>query len=126
MTTADMYLSAADKLLTQLVPGTRGTWPRACAWLIRLALETELTAFWAASRQPEIGACRSRRAQLLLLPRYSTRELGRRASHAWGALSRASHHHSYELALTAAELRHLRDEVVALIAGLREANRAAH
>jgi hypothetical protein len=123
MTTANTYLAAADKLLTQLVPGTRGTWPRACAWLIRLALEAELAAFWAASRRPEIGVCRSRRAQLLLLPRYSTRELGRRASHAWGALSQACHHHSYELALTAAELRHLRDEVIAIVTGLRATSR---
>ncbi|MBX6355881.1 MAG: hypothetical protein IRZ05_08490 [Micromonosporaceae bacterium] len=119
MSGAESYLTAADKLLTQLVPGARGTWPRACAWLIRLALETELAVFWAKSRHPEIGACRSRRAQLLLLPRYANRELARRATHAWAALSRASHHHSYELAPTATELRHLRDEVAAVVTGLR-------
>lgn len=123
MTKADTYLAAADKLLTQLVPGTRGMWPRACACLIRLALETELAAFWAASRCPAIGACRSRRAQLLLLPRYSTRELSRRATNAWGALSQACHHHSYELALTATELRHLRDEVIGIVTGLRATSR---
>lgn len=118
MNNADTYLAAADKLLTQVVAGARGTWPRACAWLIRLALETELAVFWSTACPPVVHV-RSRRAQLLLLPRYSTRELTRRASHAWVALSRGGHHHSYELALTAAELRHLRNEVAAVIDGLR-------
>lgn len=112
------YLDAADHLLAHVVPGAHGTWPRACAWLMRLALETELTAFWAVCC-PEVGECRSRRAQLLLLPSYTTRELGRRATHAWVSLSRAGHHHSYELALTATELHHLRTEVTAVITGLR-------
>jgi hypothetical protein len=119
--TGDTYLAAADRLLTQVLPGARGTWPRACAWLIRLALETELAVFWA-SACPAVGQVRSRRAQLLLLPRYSTRELARRATHAWAALSRGGHHHSYELALTATELGHLRDEVAAVIDGLRHAS----
>lgn len=121
MTSAETYLAAADQLLTQVVPGARGTWPRACAWLIRLALEAELAVFWSSAR-PEIGQVGSRRAQLLLLPRYSTRELARRASHAWVVLSRGGHHHSYELALTATELRHLRDEVAAIVDGLRHAS----
>jgi hypothetical protein len=119
--TADTYLAAADQLLTQVVPGARGTWPRACAWLIRLALEAELAMFWSAAC-PAVGHVRSRRAQLLLLPRYSTRDLARRASQAWAALSRGGHHHSYELALTATELRHLRDEVAAVIDCLRHAS----
>lgn len=121
MTSAETYLAAADKLLAQVVPGARGTWPRACAWLIRLALETELAVFWS-SACPAVGQVRSRRAQLLLLPRYSTRDLALRASQAWAALSRGGHHHSYELALTAAELRHLRDEVAAVVDGLRHAS----
>jgi hypothetical protein len=114
----ETYLAAADQLLTQVVPGARGTWPRACAWLIRLALETELAVFWSTAC-PAVGQVQSRRAQLLLLPRYSSRDLARHANHAWSALSRGGHHHSYELALTATELRHLRDEVAAVIDGLR-------
>ena len=121
MNTADTYLAAADQLLTEVVPGTRGTWPRACAWLIRLALETELAVFWSAAC-PAVVHVRSRRAQLLLLSRYSTRDLARRASHAWAALSRGGHHHSYELALTATELRNLRDEVADVIDGLRHSS----
>jgi hypothetical protein len=118
--TADVYLAAANRLLTQVIPGARGTWPRACAWLIRIALETEIAAFWA-SACPPVGECRSRRAQLLLLPRYSSREIGRHATHAWTGLSRGGHHHSYELAPTATELRLLRDEVVIVITALRAA-----
>jgi hypothetical protein len=117
---ADAYLTAADGLLTRVVSGARGTWPRACAWLIRLALEAELADFWDDACPP-VGQCRSRRAQLLLLPRYATRDVGRHATHAWATLSRAGHHHSYELALTANELRHLRDEVATVIVGLRAA-----
>lgn len=32
----DNYLAASRQLLTQVIAGARGTWPRACAWLIRL------------------------------------------------------------------------------------------
>jgi hypothetical protein len=113
----EAYLAAADRLLTDTVSGTHGTWPRACAWLIRLALETELTRFWEAACPPAAG-CRSRRAQFLLLSRYAGPETSRRAEQAWSALSRAGHH-GYEMGLTAAELRSLTDEVAAVLAALR-------
>lgn len=117
VTAPEAYLAAADRLLTDVVSGARGTWPRACAWLIRLALETELNLFWE-SACPPVAGCRSRRAQFLLLPRYADRDTGRRADQAWAALSRAGHH-SYELGLTATELRLLKDEVVAVSRALR-------
>lgn len=115
---AEAYLAAASRMLADVVAGARGTWPRACAWLIRLALESELTRFWQ-SACPPVARCRSHRAQLLLLPRYADPATGRRATHAWAALSRASHHHSYELGLTATELGHLRDEVRDIVTLLR-------
>jgi hypothetical protein len=83
-----------------------------------------LNAFWTSACAP-VADCRSRRAQLLLLPRYSNPDIGRSATHAWTALSRAGHHHSYELALTAKELRYLRDEVGTVVTGLRHAGAAA-
>jgi hypothetical protein len=47
----------------------------------------------------------SMRVQLICLRTYlGDAELAARAGHAWSALSRASHHHPYELAPTAAEL----------------------
>jgi len=46
MTPAEL-LAEADRLLTSVVPGTRGRWPRACAWLTRLALEQALDEYWS-------------------------------------------------------------------------------
>lgn len=115
---ADDYLAASRQLLTQVIAGARGTWPRACAWLIRLALESELNRFWQAACPPAVN-CRSRRAQFLLLPWYAEPSLARRAHQTWAVLSRAGHHHAYELAPTAAELGHLLDDTTEIIAALR-------
>jgi hypothetical protein len=115
----ERYLDAADRLLTEVIAGARGTWPRACAWLIRLALETALAGFWE-SACPPVAACHSRRAQFLLLPRYCDAQLSRRLARAWAILSEGGHHHAYELGLTAAELRRLRNEAEVIITGLRE------
>ena len=54
-------LAAADHLLREVVPGARGTWPRACAWLIRLALETALDAYWQRQTRPWPSADRGGR-----------------------------------------------------------------
>src|SRR5262249_10140861 len=78
-------------------------WPRACAVLIRLALEKSLDDLWSV-RLPEAVKC-SMRAQLLLLPRYAGAGVASDARDAWFGLARATHHHAYELAPTAAELR---------------------
>ena len=49
-------------------------------------------------------------AQLLCLTSYlSNQDLAREAAAAWTGLSRACHHHPYELAPTANELRDLLD-----------------
>jgi hypothetical protein len=114
--TADKLLADADRLLTTVVPGSRGRWPRACAWLIRLALEQSLDAYWAAVL-PEAQEC-SMRAQLLLLPRYAGEEIAGHARDAWFGLAHATHHHAYDLAPTAAELRGWHDLVVSLTAAL--------
>lgn len=106
---AQELLDEADRLLTTVVPGTRGSWPRACATLIRLALEKTLDDFWSV-RLPEAEKC-SMRAQLLLLPRYAGAEVASDARDAWFGLARATHHHAYELAPTAAELRTWHDLV---------------
>jgi hypothetical protein len=114
-----VYLATADRLLGTVVPGMRGAWPRACAWLLRLELEAALDRFWAAVR-PEIGtATHAQRPKLLLLPAYAGTDVARRVSYVWWALSRAGHHHHYELGITSAELTRLRDELVELIEVLR-------
>src|SRR5262249_30618755 len=62
------------------------------------------------ARLPEAKSC-SMRAQLLLLPRYAGAEVAEDARDAWFGLARATHHHAYELAPTAAELRTWHDLV---------------
>ncbi len=108
--TPEELLDAADQLLTAPVPGLGNLWPRACALLIRLALELTLDRYWAHVL-PEAAAC-GMRAQLLLLPLYAGGAAGpvpadaaSLAREAWLGLAGAAHHHVYELAPNAAELR---------------------
>ena len=83
-------------------------WPRVVAVLARHAIEESLCQYWAL-REPGMERCTGH-AQLLCLPVYlSNRELARATAAAWSDLSRACHHHPYELAPTANELRALLD-----------------
>jgi hypothetical protein len=102
--TADQstLVRAARDLLLYSDPETAGLWPRAAALLARQALEMGLDEFWM-SHAPGVEDA-SARAQLLCLPAYMDPPTARKADHAWEALSRACHHHPYELAPTAAEL----------------------
>jgi hypothetical protein len=109
-------LAEADRLVGTVVPGTRGRWPRACAWLTRLALEQALDDYWARTL-PEAARC-GMRPQLLLLPRYAEQGTADAARRAWFGLARATHHHAYDLAPTAAELRRWHDLVSSVVAEL--------
>ncbi len=96
-------LEAADALLGRSDPATAGLWPRASAILGLEALEASLDQLWR-NRGLELRGC-TMRTQLICLRRYlDDGALAARAGHAWSALSRASHHHTYELAPTAVEL----------------------
>lgn len=97
-------LAAARRLVDQPASGTGGLWPRAAALLARRALEDGLDEMWAR-RAPGLERA-SARAQLACLPDYlDDRELAAEAAYAWSSLSRACHHHAYELGPTAGELR---------------------
>jgi hypothetical protein len=115
--TSDELLSEAGRLLTTVVPESRGRWPRCCAWLIRLAMERSLDEYWA--RVLPDGAECSMRAQLLLLPRYADAHTVEDVTEAWLGLARVTHHHAYDLAPTAAELRHWLELVTSITARLR-------
>jgi len=115
----DDLLAESDRLLSTVVPGTRGRWPRACAWLTRLALEQALDQFWSRVL-PEAVNC-GVRPQLLILPQYAGANTAARAAEAWYGLSRATHHHAYDLAPTASELRRWHDLVRTVIAQLTAA-----
>ena len=114
---SDELLTDANRLLTDVVPGSRGRWPRCCAWLIRLALEQSLDEYWARVL-PEGAEC-SMRAQLLLLPRYADADTVEDAAETWLGLARVTHHHAYDLAPTAAELRRWYELVTSITARLR-------
>jgi hypothetical protein len=117
--TSDRCLAAADQMLRGAGPLgvlalAAGWWPKACACLIRLALEGGIDAFWQQV-SPPVAACGSARTKLLMLRSRTDRAVARRISFAWATLSSATHHHCYELAPTAGELRGLHAEVTALV-----------
>ncbi len=112
--TTSVYLATADLMLTSVIRGARGAWPRACAWLLRHELEVAMDRYWARVC-PEIAKTTVQRPKLLLLGHYAGPELGRRSSYLWWALSRAGHHHPYELGITAAELTRLRAELTSIV-----------
>jgi hypothetical protein len=109
-------LAVADRILAEPELVEDGAWPRTCTWLIRLALEHSLDDFWA-DRKPALVDV-SRRAQLLTLTRTVDGALGHRATNLWHTLSRAAHHHAYELAPTGAELRSWHIDVHSLVGDL--------
>lgn len=98
----DLVASARD-LLKAGAPGMEAIWPRAAAVLARQSIEMALDSLWQL-RVPGMQYT-SARCQLLCLPTYlGDVELAERTSAAHGALSRALHHHPYELAPTHQEL----------------------
>ncbi|MBM0238000.1 hypothetical protein JNW88_14115 [Micromonospora sp. ATA32] len=69
--TPQRCLAAADQLLRGVgmlgaVAVTAGWWPRACACLIRLALEGGIDAYWRRVK-PTVAACQQGRAKHLML-----------------------------------------------------------
>jgi hypothetical protein len=103
MTETREVLQLARDLLSRADPSTAGLWPRAAALLIRQALEESVDAYWT-DRQLPLDSLPTQ-AQLVCLRMMTTEgKLPAQLHEAWGALSRACHHHPYELAPTAGEL----------------------
>jgi hypothetical protein len=102
----DGLLTEAQRMLDEASPATVAIWPRAVALLTRQALEEALRSYWA-DHAP--GAERlTMRAQLTCLRAYlSSADLARDVTFTWHALSRATHHHAYELDPTREELSSL-------------------
>jgi hypothetical protein len=101
--TPEVLLTEARRLLDSRSSDLRGTWPRAVALLTRQALEETLDDLW---RWKAPGAqLASRRAQLLCLGPYVGDEtLARQVRYAWVMLSRACHHHPFEVCTVADSL----------------------
>jgi hypothetical protein len=107
----------ADRLLRRADPATAGLWPRASAILALQALEASLRGLWER-RALDLQVC-SIPTQLICLRSYlEDATLAARAGLAWSALSRASHHHPYELGPTAGELQSWFSVVADLIEGV--------
>jgi hypothetical protein len=98
----------------------RRCWQRGCACLTRLALEHGLRRYWSRVA-PTVARCPIRH-QLLALPSFVDPQTSRIARTAWHGLSRAVHHHTYELAPTHAELHSWHDDVVTLLDRLDRAD----
>ena len=103
---------AVDRLLDGEVTGAGGVWSRATAWILRLALEQSVDELWARS-VPELMRC-PMRAQLLALRAFTGVETASQVATVWAALSRAAHHHDYELAPSVTELRRWREQAEAI------------
>lgn len=118
--TPDQLVTEARRLLNETPPGTVSAWPRAAALLCRQALEDTLDELWTA-KAPSLRFV-SMRAQLSCLPSYlSPPALARDVAFTWHALSRATHHHPYELDPTREELDSLVATTHTLVAGVRGA-----
>ena len=96
-------LELARDLLRRADPSTAGLWPRAAALLIRQALEEAVDDYWRVRQFPLDSL--PTQVQLVCLRMLSAdRTQPVQLHEAWGALSRACHHHPYELSPTAGEL----------------------
>jgi hypothetical protein len=109
-------LDTASGLLTQPSPSMRRCWPRACASLTRVALEQALREYWQWKASSLVG--RPMRHQLLALLVFADTEIAAISLSARHGLSRAVHHHTYELPPTAAELEGWNHDVATLLARL--------
>lgn len=98
-------LSYADDVLDgRIVLGPRSA--RTAALLARLALEdwvNEQSSSWSAAHEkpPTMNS------KIVVLGRNRGADVGERARRVWHSLSRAVHHHAYELQPSATEVRHL-------------------
>ena len=117
--TADDMLAEALRLLDESSSGTASSWPRAAALLARQALEYALDRFWW-NTAPSVERL-NMRAQLNCLREYlDPPELAREVSFTWHALSRATHHHPYELDPTREELSSLVSSAQRLVDAVAE------
>ncbi len=114
MTTPQVLLGWADAAVAHPDFGPDGVWPRVAAFLCRQALEEALDRYWAREL-PGVERA-SRRTQIsCLAPVLGDPDLAYDVATAWYALTRACHHHPYELAPTTAELAHWAAQVRTLV-----------
>lgn len=112
---AEELIEGARSVLDRHTPP--GTWPRASALLARQALESILDEYWR-ERWPGVDRA-SRATQLLCLRYLLDPALAADASLVWHSLSRACHHHAYELPPVVEELEVWIGQVDGLVTRIR-------
>jgi hypothetical protein len=109
MTDRKSLLDYADQLLDGAFGlGARG--PRTAALLARSALEdwlAEQSVPWSSSA----SGFPTMRSKVVVLSTVRGAALGEKVRRVWHGLSRAVHHHAYELQPSASEIRHLVGQV---------------
>lgn len=123
MTPTDL-LAAARRLLDRPDAKTAAIWPRAAALLARQALEQGLDQFWRGKGVKLDGL--ATKPQLICLRSYlADREVAAKANDAWSNLTRACHHHPYELGVGQEELKTWLEAVAEVVAsaGTKDARR---
>jgi hypothetical protein len=105
MTGRAALLDYADQLLDGAFDlGARG--PRTAALLARSALEDWLDEQSASWSSPALGFP-TIRSKVVALASIRDAAVGEQVRRVWHGLSRAVHHHAYELQPSVAEIRHL-------------------
>jgi len=113
-------LAWADAVMVGSDDLPAGLWQQATALLGRQALEHALDRLWA-SRAPELQGTPAR-VQLLCLASYvGDPDLVGRVNTVWWNLTNACHHHLYELAPTAVELRRWLEDAAEVVDALENA-----
>ena len=116
-------LAAARSLAETPKARTASVWPRAAALLARQALEQGLDLYWR-SKNLKLDTVATR-PQLICLAAYLPDEgVAGRASHAWASLTRACHHHPYEVQANHAELASWIDAVAEVLAATKAQDRS--
>ena len=103
LNTVHSRLRTADQLISDASADLGGMWPRAAAWMLRIAMEQAIRELWHAV-SPQMGRV-TVRAQLLVLPKYLGEDAAAEARLLWSELSTTAHHHDFALAPAVQELR---------------------
>jgi hypothetical protein len=110
-------VSTSASLLEQassVLEGAGGHSNRAACWIARAALESAVDDLLDTTNTPAPDATMRSKLTVLQVASGVDSTIPGQADYAWNGLSRACHHHAFELSPTATEVRHL----IAVVAGL--------
>lgn len=103
MTTPASLLAQASAVLE----GATAHSNRAACWIARAALESTVDDLLNAQHNPAPDATMRSKLTVLQVTFGQHNDVPARADYAWNGLSRACHHHAFELTPTLTEVQHL-------------------